>query len=202
MNNTFKNMKKGFLMLALFGTMLSFAEGPVGGINVEGTNTTLTLDYAKKGSAVSIKDSYGAVLYSETISTTGKYNKNFDLSFLPDGNYLFEVDKDLEFEEIPFTLNNGVAHFNKSQEKLFYKPYLRVSDDLVYINKLNLDNKNLTVNIYYTKGNSMNQELLVSEILTGDSKIEKVYKLAENGHGTYKIVLGSGGRFTETKIKI
>lgn len=200
MNNTLKNLRKGFLTLALFGTMLSFAEGPVDDINVEGTNTTLTLNYAKKGSAVSIKDSYGAVLYTEIISATGKYMKNFDLSFLPDGNYMFEVDKDLELEKIPFTLNNGVANFNKNQEKRIYKPYVRVSDDLVYVNKLNLDNENLIVNIYFTKKNSMHSELVVSEILTSDSKIEKVYKLAEKGHGTYKIVLGSGGRFSETKI--
>ncbi|KAB1069127.1 hypothetical protein F6U93_05070 [Tamlana haliotis] len=200
MNNILKNTRKGFLMLALFGTMASFADAPADGIIVEGNNTTLTLNYAKQGSAVSIKDTNGSVLYTETIETTGRYKKNFDLSFLPDGNYMFEVDKDLEVEEIPFTLNKGVAVFNKSQEKVVYKPFIRVSDDLVYINKLNLDNEDLSVNIYFTKNNGLNSELVVSEKLSSENKIEQVYKLADLGRGTYNVVLSSGGRTIQKNI--
>ncbi|MDO6758890.1 hypothetical protein Q4566_01660 [Tamlana sp. 2_MG-2023] len=200
MNNILKNTRKGFLMLALFGTMASFADAPADGIIVEGNNTTLTLNYAKQGSAVSIKDTNGSVLYTETIETTGRYKKNFDLTFLPDGNYLFEVDKDLEINEIPFTLNSGVAVFNKNEEKVVYKPFLRVSNDLVYISKLNLDNEDLDVNIYFTKNNSMNSQLVVSEKIKSTNNIEKVYKLEDLGQGRYKIVLNSAGRTVEKNI--
>ncbi|MBU2951422.1 hypothetical protein KO493_12015 [Tamlana agarivorans] len=201
MNNILKNTKKGFLMIALFGTMVSFADVPAFyNVNVDANNTTLTLNYAKVGSSVSIKDVHGSILYTETIKMTGRYKKNFDLAFLPDGKYFFEVDKDLEIEEIPFTLNSGVAVFNKNDEKVVYKPFIRVSNDLVYISKLNFDNEDLNVNIYFTKNNSMNSELVVSETIKSDKNIQKIYKLKDLGKGSYNIVLNSAGRIVEKKI--
>ncbi|MBU2951423.1 hypothetical protein KO493_12020 [Tamlana agarivorans] len=201
MNNILKNTKKGFLMMALLGTMVSFADAPApNNPNVDANNTTLTLNYAKEGSAVSIKDVYGVVHYKETVKTTGRYKKNFDLNFLPDGNYFFEVDKGLEIKEIPFTLNSGVAVFNKNEEKVIYKPYIRVVGDLVYISKLNLDNEGLDINIYFTKNNNMNSQLVVSETINSTTNIEKVYKLENIGRGSYSIVLNSDGRMVQKNI--
>ncbi|MDO6759834.1 hypothetical protein Q4566_06435 [Tamlana sp. 2_MG-2023] len=202
MNNIFTNTRKGFLMVTLFATMLSFAnENDFYNINVEASKTTLTLNYAKEGSALSIKDLNGSVLYSETIKATGRYKREFDLSFLPNGDYKFEVDKDLQIKEIPFTLNSGVVTFNKNEEKLIYKPFIRVSGDLVYISKLALDGEDLKVDIYFTKNNNRSHsELVISENIKGDATIEKVYRLEDLNQGKYQVILHAADRRFEKNI--
>ncbi|MBU2949791.1 hypothetical protein KO493_03655 [Tamlana agarivorans] len=201
MNNIFTNTKKGFLIVTLLVTMISFAnENAFYNINVEANKTTLTLNYAKEGSALSIKDLNGSVLYSETIKATGRYKREFDLSFLPNGDYKFEVDKDLEIKEIPFSLKSGVAVFNKNKEKVVYKPFIRVSGDLVYISKLSLDDEPLDVKIYFTKNNSFDSQLIVSEKIQNKEKIEKIYKLESIAKGKFHIVLNSAGRTFEKNI--
>ncbi|KAB1066871.1 hypothetical protein F6U93_13540 [Tamlana haliotis] len=195
MNNILTKTRKGFLMVTLFATLLSFAnETSFYNVNVEANKTTLTLNYAKAGSALSIKDVAGSVLYSETIATTGSYKREFDLTFLPNGNYLFEVEKDLEIKEIPFTLTEGVANFNKNEEKLVYKPFVRVSNDIVYISKLAIDGEDLKVEIFYTEKNRSNSELVISEQFSNENSIQKAYKLEGLNNGSYEIVLHSANR--------
>ncbi|AUS05046.1 hypothetical protein [Pseudotamlana carrageenivorans] len=199
MNNILTNTKKGFLMVALLISTLSFAnENAFYSINAEGNRTTLTLNYAKEGTALAIKDANGSVLYSETIKATGRYKRDFDLNFLPNGNYFFEINKDLEIKEIPFTLNAGVAKFNK--EKVVYKPFIRVENDLLYITKLAVDGEPLDVKIYFTEKNKHNSTLLVSEKLKSTDKIEKVYKLEGMNKGEFQIILHSGNRSFEKNI--
>ncbi|WP_067146834.1 hypothetical protein [Pseudotamlana agarivorans] len=199
MNNILTNTKKGLLIVALLISTLSFAnENTLYSINVEANKTTLTLNYAKEGTALAIKDVSGSVLYSENINTTGRYKREFDLNFLPNGNYFFELVKDLEIKEIPFTLNSGVAEFN--EEKVVYKPFIRVVNNLVYISKLALDGEPLDVKIYFTEKNKFNSTLVVSEKLQSNDKIEKVYKLEGKDKGEYQIILHSANRSFEKKI--
>lgn len=193
MNNILTNTRKGLVIVALFISTLSFAnETSIYSINVEASKTTLTLNYAKQGTALAIKDASGSVLYSETIKATGRYKKAFDLNFLPNGNYFFELDKDLEIKEIPFTLKSGVAKFN--EEKVVYKPFIRVEGDLVYVSKLAVDGEPLDVKIYFTEKHKFNATLVVADKLKANDKIEKLYKLTGKNKGEYQIILHSANR--------
>ena len=96
MKNAVKHSKKGILMVTLFATLLSFAnDASFYTISTDAKRTALTLRDVKEGNLLSIKDNNGVVLYKESIQKTGIYTKGFDLTSLPDGMYVFELDKDL-----------------------------------------------------------------------------------------------------------
>ncbi|KAB1066869.1 hypothetical protein F6U93_13530 [Tamlana haliotis] len=201
MKNIFTPSRKGFLVVTLLVTMLSFAnENPFYTVEIAAAKTTLTLNNVQEGSALSIKDSHGAVLYSETIKVTGRYSRAFDLSFLPNGKYMFEVDKDLVIKEIPFSINSGNAFINEKKEKVVYKPFIRVSGDFLYISKLAVDGQPLEINIYFTNNENKYKELILSEVASHDSKIEKAFKLDGLNLGNYEVVLHSAGRVYEKTI--
>ncbi|WP_067146832.1 hypothetical protein [Pseudotamlana agarivorans] len=201
MKNIITNTKKGFLLVALCVSMVSFAnENSFYNVTVEANKTTLTINNVKEGSLLSLKDALGHVIASETIKTSGKYTREFDLSFLANGDYMFEVDKDLEIKEIPFAVKSGVALFNKNEEKVIYKPFIRVSGDIVFVSKLAIDGEPLDIEIIFTPKNSANSSVVVSETVKSKDKIERAYQLSGAKNGEYQVVLHTAGRRFEKKI--
>ncbi|MGK0253341.1 MAG: hypothetical protein ACI9OE_000809 [Mariniflexile sp.] len=203
MKNVIKNTKKGILMATMFATLLSFAnEAPFYTIKKDAERTSLTLNDVKQGNLLSIKDENGVIVYKELIEKSGMYTKEFDLTTLPDGAYNFELDKDLEINTIPFTVNSNEVTFNKELEKTIFKPYARVKGDVVYVTKLALNEEPLKVYIYFTSfdGFSSESELTYSEDIQNTKLINRVYKLASLDKGNYKIVFKTDGRVFTKQI--
>ncbi|MBU3820738.1 hypothetical protein KO566_01585 [Flavobacteriaceae bacterium XHP0103] len=198
MKKGIKNIRKGILMVAMMAASLSFAnEGaPFYRVANDAKKTALTLAYVKEGSVLSIKDYYGEVLYKESIKQNGLYAKGFDLTALPSGSYFFELDSDVAFKVIPFTIKSNTIVYNRDEAKTIYKPITRVKGDLVFVSKLNLSKEPLKVNIYYQKGDS--SDLIMEETISDSEKVERVYKLTGLKSGDYKIVMSTEGKtFTE-----
>lgn len=199
MKNVMKHFKKGILMVALMATSLSFAKEKtsVFMIKNDAKMTSIALRDVKKGNLLFIKGDNGAILYKESIQKTGLYNKGFDLTSLPNGEYLFELDKDLEISSIPFSVKFGSVAFYKEKEKISYKPYVRIKDNLVYISKLALNKEPFLIDIYFT-GQGL-PELMYSKELKGTRTPGKIFKLTGLKKGSYKIVMHAEGRkFVET----
>ena len=193
MKNAMKNTKKGILMVTMFATLLSFAnDATLFNIKNEAKRTSLTLHKVKQGNLLSVKDTNGVILFKEFIKETGTYSKGFDLTELPDGAYLFELDKELEINSIPFTVKSNIVLFEKEKEKTIFKPMVRVEGDLVYITKLALNEEPLEIDVYFTGFNEA--ELVLSETLKNTKTIERIYKLEGLGLGFYEIVFHSEGR--------
>ncbi|MCB4807403.1 hypothetical protein LG651_04000 [Tamlana sp. 62-3] len=195
MKNVIKNTKKGFLMVTMFATLLSFATEPANLIIVkDAKKTILTLDSVKEGNLLTIIDANGVVLYKEVIAKTGNYQKAFDLTALPDGEYVFELEKDLEIDTMPFTVTDNQVVFHKASEKITYKPFLRVENGVVFVSKLSLNKSPLKVEIYYGEDSN----LVFSESIENTKNIQKAYKLSGLGEGSYKFVFTTEGKtFTE-----
>ncbi|WP_405294096.1 hypothetical protein [Algibacter sp. Ld11] len=198
MKNVIKHLRKGILMVTIFATISSFANEV--SIKNEADKTSLTLTDVKKGNLLSIKDENGIVLYKEFIQKSGSYTKGFDLTELPDGDYLFEVDKDVEISTIPFTVGANGVTFDKAEEKVIYKPVTRVVGDLLYVTKLSLDETPLEIDIYYESDTAHNGlESVYSEKVENSKIIERVYKLSDLKEGKFEVVCHSEGRtFTKT----
>lgn len=199
MKNVLKHSKKGILMVTLFVTLLSFAnEVPFFTVKNEANMTSLTLENVKEGNLLSILDKNGIILYKELIQKTGIYTKDFDLTLLPDGEYLFELDKDVEIITIPFKVNKSNVVFNKALEKTIFKPIVRVSGNLVYITKLSLKEEPLKIDVFFE--DAVHTKLMLSETIKDDKTIERVYRLSGLNKGNYKIVFQSEGREFIEKI--
>jgi len=187
MKNTIKNTKKGILMLALIATVTGFAKDADKLVKVDAKKTSLTIKNVKVGNQLTIKDFYGSTLYKESIEVNGLYKKGFDLTELPDGNYVFELEKDLEIKTIPFTVSLNEVSFNKADEATYFKPYINQKEDLIYLTKLNSNLKTTTISIFAINSDG-DSKLSYSEKIENTKIIEKVFKL-ENGN--YKIIVNS-----------
>ncbi|WP_298532466.1 hypothetical protein [uncultured Algibacter sp.] len=196
MKNTFKHSKKGFLMVTLFATLLSFAnDASFYSIKNDVARTALTLKHVKEGNLLSIKDNNGVILYKESIQKSGIYTKGFDLTSLPDGFYLFELEKDLEIKTIPFSVKSSEVIFEKEKEKSFFKPYTRVKGDLLLVSQLSLNEAPLEINIYFSNDiHSNDLELIHSEKIANTKTIQKIFKLSGFEKGSYKVICSSQGR--------
>ncbi len=190
-----KNLiKRSIVMVVLFTTLLSNANeiSSLRNLNDEKT-TMLTLVDVKQGNQLFIKDMFGLVLYKESIQKSGEFVKGFDLTALPDGNYYFELDRDLEIKTIPFKVSLANVEFNKEMETIIFKPYITKKDNSVLVSKLSLNKQPLEVKIYYDY-NSGSYDLVHSETIEDTMNIQRVYKLSKSEKGNYKLVLKTEGR--------
>jgi hypothetical protein len=196
MKNVIKNTKKGFLMVTMFFTLLSTAnEASIFNVKIRAGRTSLTLMNVKKGNQLSIKDNKGIILYKEFIQQSGVFTKGFDLTALSDGLYSFELEKDLEIKTIPFSVKSNTVVLNKEEEKITYKPFVQVKDDLLYVTQLTLNEEPLKIKIYFSDFNSPNDlELMHSEEIKKTMNIQKAFKLSGLDKGTYKLVMSTNNK--------
>ena len=193
MKNVIKHSKKGFLLVTMFATMLSFAnDASFFNIENDAKRTSLTLYNVKQGNLLSVKDINGVILFKEIIQESGTYTKGFDLTALPNGAYIFELEKDLEINSIPFTVKSNIVLFEKEKEKTIFKPNVRVKNDIVYVSKLALNEEPLNIEIFFARASSY--ELVFSEKIENTKTIERIYKLDGLKSGSYKIVFHTEGR--------
>lgn len=189
MKNVIKNTKKGFLMVALLSTFTGFANNSDNLIKRDAGKTALVLEDVKEGNLLSIKDSYGIILYKESIKISGIYKKGFDLTALPDGEYVFELEKGLEIKTIPFTVESDEVIFNKEGEATYFKPFIKQEKDLVFLTKLNLNEELTKINVYAILDGAL--KLRHSETIESTKVIKKVFKLEK---GNYKIEINSSNK--------
>ncbi|TXG37070.1 hypothetical protein [Seonamhaeicola maritimus] len=190
MKNVLSNTKKVILMVAMMATVTGYAnEISLIKYGRGLRSTAVTIANVKEGNLLSIKDGYGITLYKEIIDQTGIYSKGFDLTDLPNGNYFFELEKDMEIKSIPFTVKSNEVTFNKEKETTIFKPFVREKDDLVYITKLAANKEPLKLSVYGLNDGS--SRLLYTETIEGVQSIEKAFKLED---GRYKIVFASNNR--------
>jgi hypothetical protein len=189
MKNVITHSKKILLVVIMLTALIGNAKDKTSNIKKGLIKTALTINNVKEGNLLSIKDQNGITLYKELISESGTYKKGFDLTALPDGDYFFEVDKDIEVKTIPFSVKLNKVVFNKKEEVTVFKPFVRERNNVVYISKLSPDYESLKINIY---GNiNGDYELLYSDKFENLQTIEKAYKLEK---GNYKIVLNSNNK--------
>jgi len=190
-----KNLiKRSLVFVVLFTALLGRANDISSLRNIKDEKTTmLTLVDVKKGNQLFIKDVFGLVLYKEAIKDSGEFVKGFDLTSLPDGEYYFELDRDLEIRIIPFHVKMKSVEFNKEMETIVHKPYITIKDNHVLVSKLSLDKQPLEVKIYYDY-NTGSYDLIHSETVENMMNIQRVYRLLKNEKGNYKVVINSEGR--------
>lgn len=194
-----KLTRKSLLLLGLMANMVIFANGSIENPRDKETDiTNISFDYVKEGSKLLIKDVEGIVLYKEPISKGGNYSKGFDLTSLPNGNYFFELDTDMEIVIIPFEVKSNQVEFDKEGEIKIFKPFVRVKDDMVYVSRYSFEKSPLEYNIFFAD----NLDLVREEKLAGDTYVTKVYDFSGAEKGEYLFVFEADGRKFRKTIKI
>lgn len=190
-----KTIKNTLVVLAMLGAITSYANlAPSLPFNENVTTTLITLDNVREGQRLLIKSKNGTILYKESISKTGAYKKEFDLTSLPNGNYFFELEKDVEIQIIPFSVSFNTVEFSKEKEVKIFKPVIRSKDNKLLVSKLSLILQPLSVEIFYDASSGSGFEKIYSEKIENTKVIERIYSLDKEKPGTYKIVTKSDGR--------
>ncbi|WP_299776669.1 hypothetical protein [uncultured Formosa sp.] len=184
------------LSICLLVVATSFASGFASNLSSDfdgrrDMEITLTLDNVEAGQLLYIKDTKGFILYNKTFKTSGSVNNTFDFSSLPNGTYFFEHEKSNQIKVIPFNVKTGEVTFSPN-EKVIYKPVVKVKNNTVYLSKLELDKKDVTVTLSFDNNN--NYEVINKEKFTDTANIQRAYNLSKKESGNYKVVVKANGR--------
>jgi len=192
-------IKKSLLLVVLLATMVSYGNEISGNTN-KGKNvkTSITFKEVKKGSILTIKDINGLVLYSETIKESSKYTRGFDLNSLPDGDYYFELNKDIEIIVVPFMVDATIVTFDKNASSKIFKPAIFAKNKKIYISKRSFEDEVLQIKIFSEKSKMVYSGSIVKE---GDV-LEKIYDFSTSLRGNYTVVITTNGKTFVEKIKI
>lgn len=185
-------IRKSLVLVVLFlATSVSYGNEISGNTNDgKGVTTNLTFNYVTKGSILLIKDYNGMTLYKELIEKNGTYTKGFDLTSLPDGNYYFELSKDVEISVIPFKIEKTVVTFDKTKEVIYFKPVVWLNKSKVYISKMTLEDEFLEIEIL----SSTDESILHDKVERKGNMLGKIYDFSTSEKGTYTIIIKSNGR--------
>ncbi|AUC21251.1 hypothetical protein BTO15_03630 [Polaribacter sejongensis] len=185
-----KTIIKTILVVTLmFGTLISYAND-----NKESTNAVavkrVKVEYkaVKKGNALTIKNEYGITIYKQVLQSSGNYTKTFDLTNLEDGLYTTELEKDFEIIVKKLEVKDGFVTFYKDENEIIFKPVIRTEGNLVMISKIEFEEKPLNVTLYYQNN------IILSDEVSGEKVLNRVYKLSEFEKGTYKVVVNTNDR--------
>jgi len=187
------------IVFALFFTsLLSFANDFSNEVNdVKDNITNLTINNVKEGSTLWIKDQNGLLIYKERIEKSGDYSKGFDLTALPNGDYSFELEKEMAIKIIPFEVKSNVVAFKKEEERTIVKPVFVQNKDIILVSKLLMEEKKLEIKIYFE-----NSDLVLEEFFTDVASVQRKYDFSSSEKGNYEIIIKSEGRVFSKTITI
>ncbi|QXP71348.1 hypothetical protein H0I29_04495 [Polaribacter sp. R2A056_3_33] len=190
-------IKKIILVALMFGTLITNANEK-DNTNYKEAKKTVKVEFnnVKKGQTLTIKNSNGLTVYNNEIQNSGDYSKTFDFSALENGIYSAELNKDFEIVIKQFNVENGLVTFLNNKDEKIFKPIIRTEGELLLISKINFNNEPLKVTLYY------NDETVLSETISGDKLLKRVYKLSEKEVGAYKVVISSDQRTYTKEFKI
>ncbi|QXP65867.1 hypothetical protein [Polaribacter sp. AHE13PA] len=190
-------IKKIILVALMFGTLITNANEK-DNTNYKEAKKTVKVEFnnVKKGQTLTIKNSNGLTVYNNEIQNSGDYSKTFDFSALENGIYSAELNKDFEIVIKQFNVENGLVTFLNNKDQKIFKPIIRTEGELLLISKINFNNEPLKVSLYY------NDEAVLSETISGDKLLKRVYKLSEKEVGAYKVVISSDQRTYTKEFKI
>jgi hypothetical protein len=181
-------IKKYLVVVMMLGTLINYANENKKSTNtIDGKRVKVEFKTVKKGHMLSIKDENGVVMYSQEIKRSGTYSQIFDLSKLQKGNYTTELEKDFEIIIKYFSVLDGKISFK--DEKIIFKPVIRIKDNLILISKMNFEKEPLKIVLYY------NDEIILSEkVKDSDDILNRVYRVSKKIKGDYKVVVKSNNR--------
>ena len=190
-------IKKIILVALMFGTLITSANEK-DNTNYKEAKKTVKVEFnnVKKGQTLTIKNSNGLTVYNNEIQNSGDYSKTFDFSALENGIYSAELNKDFEIVIKQFYVENGLVTFLNNKDEKIFKPIIRTEGDLLLVSKINFNNEPLKVTLYY------NDEVVLSETISGDRLLKRVYKLSEKEVGAYKVVVSSDERTYSKEFNI
>ncbi|MEH6514340.1 hypothetical protein [Maribacter arcticus] len=188
-----KNLVKFTTVVAfMFATVAGMAREPKLNLLSAGKakSVVLTMDASIKGVQVKLMDSDLNVIYSEKM-TEGQFSKKLNLKDLTDGIYYLSADDNMTEYSYTIVLDNNDVKIVESDEEI--KPFFRKTDNMIFMNYLNLDKSDLSIKIYDTESRTVFTQEVTDEMI-----VEKAFNFTDAFPGTYTVTVKSAGKtYTE-----
>ena len=132
-----------------------------------------------------LRDENGGVLYKENLSDGKEYKKLFDLTALPEGNYLLEIEDGVKTKSYPLKITASDLQIDYLRQTDSYKPQFITQDhNKVGVSLFNVNEKEVELSIY-----DNNSLLVFTETIDGDMILQRKYDLSELIPGNYTMTL-------------
>ena len=186
--------------LVKFTTVVAFMLATVAGMAREpklnllsagkAKSVVLTMDASVNGVQVKLMDSDLNVIYSEKMSE-GQFSKKLNLKDLTDGVYFLSADNNMTEYSYTIVLDNNDVRIVESDEDI--KPFFRKTDNMIFMNYLNLDKSKLSIKVYDTESRTVFTQEVADEMI-----VEKSFNFTDAFPGTYTVTVKSAGKtYTE-----
>jgi len=142
---------------------------------------------------LSIIDTNGLTLYSETLDTVESYTKNFDFSTLPAGIYFIETKETKQISVTPIVINKKEIDILTNATKKFRAPDIKIDEKIARVMVRNFNEVPVSITIYDTNGEILKTDYSKSLLMY------QAYNFSNVEKGTYTIFVTQGDyNFTKT----
>ncbi|NRD18445.1 hypothetical protein HNV08_00175 [Winogradskyella eckloniae] len=180
--------KKLLVVALVFGTLTSYAN--------EVVDVNTTMNYVKKGNHISVSDAFGKIIYSGEINYNGNLTSLYDFTQLQNGLYDVEVTNGYKIEISTIEVMNNKVSIVDVNKTVIFKPVVRNDNSQLIISKLALDHEDMEIELFY-KG-----ELIHTETVSGETILNRVYKLDATLKGNYTTIIKSNNRVFVKNFRI
>lgn len=182
-----KKMVRSIAAVALMFSMTSvMANEPKLRLSTDAEKSlTFQLDTDSRDTKVSIVDSDGNVIYTDNIQGVELYTKKFDLGNLASGSYFLVVENELR--EISYNIDVNASDIEILDRDENAKPVFRKTGEKVFLNLLNLDQKDVKVKVVDSEG-----RIVFKETISDTMLIEKAFNFENAFDDKYTIMVVDG----------
>jgi len=183
-----KHLTKTLAILALvFISGTALASGNLSVSVVQGANDEAIVHISNAVNTVyeiEIQDEAGDLLYyKQTNSPAKTYQNIYDFSRLDDGNYIFTVKLDKEFNQTFLNVENGKVEVIEQDKEL--DPFFAYNNDILKLTYLNYDLGDVQLYVY-EKGTN---KLVYDEDLGSDFALHHALDFSKLQSGSYDAVV-------------
>lgn len=192
-----KNIVKVTTVLALmFITLNGVAREPK--LNLlsigKSKSVVLTMEASSQGVQIKLMDADLNIIYTENMSE-GLFSKKLNLKELEDGKYYLSADDNLKKYSYTILLENNKVKIVEAEEDI--KPFFRNTENMIFMNYLNLDKSNLSIKVYDAENRTVFSQEVSEELI-----VEKAFNFTDAFPGTYIVTVNCVGKTYSEEIVV
>jgi hypothetical protein len=170
-----KNLLKSSLIAAvMFTASATFANEGIYSLTVNNNKVIRFVVEKEADVQLTIRDYNSQLVFDEKMHTTNVAAKSYDLSALPDGEYLLSIVSDNKLAEYKVIIENNKAVLSAPIIKSILKPVFKQDQSVVLLELDNPDRESVEVKILNEDG-----EELYKNTYTNKSKLVKRFNLGK-----------------------
>ena len=153
----------------------------------------LTLLNADGATSIRFIDKYGKTLHKEVLKGINN-SKKYDLSTLPEGNYIIELNANSKTIQYPVEVTNKNVTIKDGILKR--KPLFLIEDNKVVVTRFSEKKQTMKIAVY-----DSNSNVIYADTLEGKLNVGKILNFSKLKDGYYKVVVKSDGKLFKKEIK-